>query len=758
MHVNYESYDILESLEPALLESLELDESLPVIAKPFKVVVGIVDEQLYEPIDYVFYNTRAFSEAGDTYLKHGYYTSLHPIYDRSEYDAFWDEEERRRKEGHTLPCVVVKKADGSRCLQNLHITGEHYGYLNYAPIKRVSDKVLKEIDTLVKLGKDISQLSAKKEVKLPQFFDSDFYYFKAIEIATDIGKHMVVGKARRKGYSYKNGWLSANRADLYPNTITGIAAYNSDSLYPEGTMTMADNYLQHIGAHTDWSKRRLINKENTIKFGYKYNDGLGIEHGYKSTIIARSFATNNPGAIRGKDCSVILLEESGKNPLLAKVLASTLPTLKAGATVTGIMIVFGTGGGEDKQWEGFEELFYSPSADGFMCFNNIWDEDGKGSECGFFVPSFMGKEGFIDEHGNSNVKGAIRYENELREQKKKSKSANKLTDYIMEEPFNPKEAFSRGGSGIFPAVELEEQLKRVQRDPNIRAITRTGNLVRTAKGVTFKDKIFMSPEELKHYHPPIFNFPLKREDDAHGCFVMWSPPYRTHGIITGTSNLVSSGVVPDKLYRIWHDPFALPKDSKDVTGRDSLGVFYVFERSNNFTPGLGDRLVATFRGRPSTTDEFNDIMFKAADYYNAMIMAENDRGDVYNYAREHKRLHQLEDEPEVIWKKALQGKKTGRKKGISINKARKRDGVVYVRDWLLEKRNKLENGINLLNLHYIYDEPLLKELLKFNLDKGNFDGVSTMIVGQYDIKEQFFNEIKKPVPKTQQGFFDRPLY
>src|SRR5690606_13521550 len=137
-------------------------------------------------------------------------------------------------------------------------------------------------------------------------------------------------KARRKGYSYKNGWLAADKADLYRNTVTGLGAFHADSLYPGGTMTMANNYLQHIASKTDWSKRRLIDKQDVIKFGFKRNDGLGIEEGYLSSIFAASFAPNNPGALRGKDCKFMLLEESGKNPILDKVLTSTLPTLRAG--------------------------------------------------------------------------------------------------------------------------------------------------------------------------------------------------------------------------------------------------------------------------------------------------------------------------------------------------------------------------------------------------------------------------------------------
>jgi len=734
-----------------LLGSLQRDESFGVLTDVYTKEEREGEDALYTPKDIVFYGTAEFSAAGNLWLEKGYYTDYHPVYDKQEYDAFWDGEEVKRREGHTLPCSVVKRKDGSYTLQDLHITGEHYGYLNYAPIKRVAKETMEEIERLLLLGENVDHLAEQKVKTLPQFYDSDYYYFKVVDLARSVGRHLVVGKARRKGYSYKNGWIAANRADLYRETVTALAAFHSDSLYPEGTMQMTNDYLQHIAKETDWKKRRLKDKEDFIKFGYKKNDGLGVEYGFKSVVLATSFAPNNAGALRGKSADFMMIEEAGKNPILAAVLASTLPTLKAGVTLSGLLIVFGTGGGEDKQWEGFEDLFYAPSADGFLSMNNIWDEGELGTECGFFVPSYMGKEGFVDIHGNSNVKGAVIYEEGERTKKRKSKSAKKLTDYIMEEPFNPKEAFSRDSSGLFPGEQLEEQLKRVQRDPMLRALHKNGNLIDTPKGVKFKDSMFMDKDELKHFHPPIINFPIKKGDDAYGCFTMWSMPYRDR----------VTGKIPDSLYRIVHDPFALSKDTKDVTSRDSLGSFYVYERTNNITGGLGDRLVAAFNGRPPTTVEFNDILFRAADYYNAVIQFENDRGDVYSYARGKKWLHKLADEPEVLWKKALQSKTGSRKKGITINVNRKLEGVVYLRDWLLMPRGKGENGGTLLNLHYIYDEALLKELLRYNLNKGNFDRVSSMIVLMYDIRELVHTKIRKPPPPPShggQGVFDRDLF
>ena len=761
MYKEYKSYDIVNSLSQQVLDNLELDSTLETFKTPFFVEKNELEEELVNFIDVAFINTKAFSETGAYYQKHGKYTKLHSVFNKKEYDEFWDEEERRRKEGISRPCRLVKKDDGTYVLQNLHITGEHYGYLNYAPIMRITDEALNAVGELLKSGVDpkderVQAIVDKKEEGFPAFLDSDYYYFKAVELARRRGEHLVVAKARRKGYSYKNGWLAANLADLNRNIGVGLAAFHADSLYPEGTMSMSDNYLQHIAKTTDWAKRRSIDKKDHIKFGYFLNDGLGIEYGFKSSIVAKSFAPNNAGAIRGKDRLFIMLEESGKNPILAQVLTATLPSLKAGIFTTGLMIVFGTGGGENKQWEDFEDLFYAPSVQGFMSFNNIWDEDGIDTEAGFFVPSFMGKEGFFDVHGNSDVRGAVQFEDRERAKRKKSRVATTLSDYMMEEPYCPKEAFSRSNNNIFPSVELEQQLRRVLRDPEIAALTRHGNLVTNDKGkIIFKDTIFMDEEELKHFHPPVLNFPLKKGDDPHGCVTIYKHPHRD-----------KNNNIPDNLYRIRHDPYALPKNEEDITGRDSLGVTHVYEVTNNFTPGFGDRIVAEFVGRPETTDEYNDIMFKLAMYYNAVIQFENDRGDVFNYAKRHKLLHMLADEPESLAKKEHVNNKSARKKGISIQGGRKESGVIYSKDWLLVKRGTQNSDEQIatkenqsLNLHYIYSQRLLRELLKFNM-KGNFDSVSTLIVGMFDDREMLFQEIvpQQSKPMTPNNVFNRPLF
>ena len=747
------TYQDIQVIPESVLKTLEVKKGLEDISNPFNVIRGLADEKLFVAQDIAFVNTSEFSKSAQFFLKNGVYTKAHPIYDKKEYDAYWDEEERRCRVGMTMPGRLLRDSNGNYAMQSIHITGEHYGYLNFSQMKMTEEKKIVGGALESEFGEILAKVNkgADKKISFPHFWSSDYFYFKAKEISRELGLHMVVGKSRRKGYSYKNGWIAANRVNFIRNSCTILGAFVSDSLYPEGTMTMADSYLQFLNKHTDWKKRRLIDRQDFIKLGYKFSDSLGVERGYLSRIICVSFGPNNPGAARGKDADLVMIEEAGKCPNLSDVLDSTLPTLRDGNLVTGQMIVFGTGGGEGKLWEPFETLFFAPSSENFMSFENIWDEDQRGTECGFFIPTEVNKRGFIDIHGNSDNVGAKKYEEEEREKRKK-RGTSKLNGYIMEEPFCPTEAFSRKQDSILPIQQLAEQLKRVQRDESIRALTKTGYIINTKEGYKFKDRMFATKEEQSMIFDPITDFPIKPQTDVRGSIVMWAPPHRI--------DTPNGRVVPDLLYRAWHDPYAVPKEVKHITSKDSLGCTYIYERSNNFTVGLGDRLVAAFTGRRDTTDQYNEILFQLLRYYNAKLMFENDRGDVLNYARQNKCLELLEDEPDVMWKKALQTKKTGRNKGLHINEKRKEDGILYYRDWLLTKRGYDDNGKDLLNLHYIYDEGLLKESIKWNM-KGNFDRVSTMIVGMFDVKEQYHVEVTTPRTTSTVGstfIFDRELF
>jgi len=709
------------------------------------------EEVMYSPNSLSFINTSELTKTARYFEQHGVYTKADPVYDKYAYNRFWDEEEERRRHGMTIPGELYKDDDGVFHLRNIHVTGEHYGYLNYGRINRVPEELLiQDTDSSEEYFDEISQQTqaGAKEVTFPDFWDGDFYYFKAIELARKLGKHLVVGKARRKGYSYKNGWICANRADLYPDSVTGITAYDADSLYPKGTFSMADDYLQWIYEHTDWSKRRLRDsKEGFIKFGYKYKSSSSVERGYKSSIIAVPFGPAQPGAMRGKDAALVIVEEAGKARNLADFLESTLPTLKAGRFITGLMIVFGTGGGDDAFWEHFEELFYDPASSDFLLFENLFDKDAEEEGCGFYMPDFANKEGFYDKDGNSMTREAATYEISIRKMLKKKGKIKKLRDRSMEYSFSPSEAFSRSSDNIFPSEIIEQCISNIKRNALKRNLGRSGLLAYNERGnVIFKDARFLEEAELLRFHPEINDLKLKPSKDNHGSFVQFRAPYRD-----------ANGNVPDNLYRIWHDPFGIDKDNKDMTSKHSFGCTYVYERVNTFTKGRGGKLVGVYIGRPETTDAYNEILYKIAQYYNGKILYEKNTKGTYDFFRQREALHYLTEEPVSIFDKENEGSMKPNY-GIQINDQRKRDGAVYLKDKLLEKVDTDEHGNDILFVHQIPDINLLKELQKWSL-KGNFDRVSTLIVGMFDIREQYFVEVEDTMPTTDmESFFNREMF
>jgi len=225
---------------------------------------------------------------------------------------------------------------------------------------------------------------------------------------------------------------------------------------------------------------------------------------------------------------------------------------------------------------------------------------------------------------------------------------------------------------------------------------------------------------------PIIRYPHRKEDDLNGAIIIYESPYKNE-----------SQQVPANLYIICHDPYG-QNQSADSS---SLGSCYVLKRVNNISRP-DDMIVASYVGRPHSQDEYNRNMFMLADYYNAKIGFENDRGEVIAYARRHRKLHRLQEEFEMLDKKDLRSKTVKRQYGMHTTEPRKRQGELYIRDWLNTVRHVNEDGSQVLNMHKIYDLALLQELIKFN-HMGNFDRVMSLMIGMYHTRELYNSEVRE---------------
>ena len=650
----------------------------------------------------MFIDTHLFSPAAQQYLKKGLYTDALP--DTKDYFEFWDKERNR--------CLYGFEVNGIR------ITGYHYFYLNYCPIDRAVDEVLPD-----------GTVQARRERTFPAFYDGDYDYFHAVDNCRKDNKHMSVLKARRKGFSYKAGSMLARNYFHLRNSKNFVFAEQKEYLIGDGLLSKTWDFISFVDDNTAWTQPRLIDKEMHKQSGYKKRvNGTDVSLGMKSQIIGVSLK-DNPHKVRGKAGELIFFEEAGSFSGLLTAWEIAMPTMKQGSKTLGTMIAFGTGGEEGEGFGSLEELFYHPEAYNCLSFDNEWDAGAFGTKCGYFVPIYQNLDGFMDEDGNSLIEEAKAFEEEARENKKKANDPKSFDQYIAEHPFTPQEATLQTTINIFDVSSLKEQYNRVKAH-NLEKNGTPGILLHKEDGIKFR------PDQTIK---PITKFPHRKDDNLTGGVVLYEEPYRT-----------KEGVVPHNLYVICHDPYAQGKS----TSNQSLGAAYVIKRPNNLSKP-DDIIVASYVGRPDTQDEYNRILFMLADFYNAKIGFENDRGELIAYAKRYRKLHKLQEEFEMLDKRELQSRNVRRQYGMHMTEQRKRQGELYIRDWLISPRGQDEDGNVSLNLHHIYDTALLQELIKFN-HRGNFDRVMAFMIGMYHTRELYNKEVLETInDRSQDDWFDK---
>jgi hypothetical protein len=697
-------------------------------------------------------NSDVFRQEAIKFMKNGYYCA-DPAGSPS-FLEYWSEQLKR--------CIEGYEVGGHK------ITGDHYEYLNFTQIKVVIQVA----------GTKVS----KKITKMPDFWDGDFDYYWCTEIAKngvanadsalttqeqrdylatlteeeqkaawvkiveslnmrviihpeylDGGHHMIVGKSRRKGYSYKNAAKCANRYNSVRKSYTLIGAFDKTYLYPKGTMSMASAYLSFFNKHTAWGKaREFTDKVNIKTASFKETDpntNISNEAGYLSTIEAITFG-DNPDAARGKDAVEVLLEEAGKFPNLKASYQATEPGLTAGKYITGQITIFGTGGDMEGGTVDFADMFYNPMEYNLMPFVNIWDENATNSYCGFFHPVYINMEGHYDSQGNSDVDGAIEEEKAVREKlRKNSTSSLVLQKRVQEYPMSPSEAFLTVSINDFPILELRKQYNRVIRE----------NLHLRHGQPVYLERV--TPKKEDTDKPPILF--------SDGSELVTAPKVRAvpdlEGLINPLwkykpdNNDLAGGVViyeypmtnpPKGLYKIGFDPYRQQHSSAVVP---SLACIYVYKASHKFSY-TRDTIVAQYVGRPYDPDDVNRIAEMLAELYNAEIMYENEVTHVLNYFTKKKKLHLLAKQPDEVIAKAVGKSKVARVYGIHMVEKLKDAGEKYIKQWLLEARNFDENGDAILNLETIYDPALLDELMQYNR-KGNFDRVMSFMMVMFQCEQ-----------------------
>lgn len=463
-----------------------------------------------------------------------------------------------------------------------------------------------------------------------------------------------------------------------------------------------------------WSPGKQIVAKYKKKVG-----GTWQEVGSMSTINHVSYKDNDYAA-QGSRNSLMIKEEIGMFANLEAAREADKETMMAGTSKYGTCIYIGTGGDMERGTLDAYKMFYSPAVYDIMSFEDKWEQKGK---IGLFIPATMRPNEFKDSEGNTNYVIATEHFEKERELLRNSKNGSApLNAFIQYNPIKPSEVFLRTNVNIFPVSEIKEWLA----DLEVKQIYQDAEMVCE---LIFDENGNIKPSINKNLSA-IRDFPLEKEKDSNGAVVIFHHP--------DTSD---DGMIPYGRYIAGIDPY-----DADKSTTSSLGSMIVMDR-------LSNRVVAEYSGRPKFADMFYENCRRLSIYYNAATLYENEKMGVKQYYERKNSLQYLMRQPQYI-KDVIPNSTVERGFGMHMNVALKDHGEILIRDWLQE-----EYEVGKLSLRKIRTVPLLKEMILYDSDHGNYDRVMAFMQCMYAMQELHKQKVITAIEKTRgrDPFFDRRL-
>lgn len=709
-----------------------MTDSNIVIAKPW---TGVPNPLVNTDQQYLkFINSAVFQEEGRHFLRNGYYTDA-PTGSK-DYNDYWDEQERRVMNGYSVGGVRV--------------TGRHYFYLNFCQIKA------RPMDP--NTGKEVEG-NSRKIITFPRFLDHNYYWFNEFEKNCAEGIHqgkdkkgMIIAKSRRKGFTYQvTGGVYSYNYNFLPASMNILAAYEKG--HYKVTLDGIHFSINHINKSTDWGKKRdKLNKRDHFRASFVMKNpetGIEIEDGYMSEVQAVSFK-DNPFKSIGESTDLMGFEEAGKFEHLLTAYTISEPTFRDGDIVTGIPLIWGTGGDMEKGTRDFAEMYYDPDSYGLASYENIYDENATG-DCGWFVDDMWyypgsvrkkyyitdkwGKkieeekeEPYVDIQGNSHRDLAEQSLDAKREKRRKGSRAA-YNKFITQQPKTPAEAFLRVQGTMFDTIRASARLGQIMtnRKKYVDSIYKADLIV---DPIAQKIKFEYNTDGI-----PLHDFPIK-DNKQEGVIEIYEIPFKTE-----------DGDVPYGRYIAGIDPY-----DDDESGTNSVGSILVLDL-------LTDRIVCHYKGRPSA-DKFFETVRRILKFYNAIGNYERNKKGLYGYLYNKGQLSLLCDEPEILKDKGISKANTigNNSKGTYASTPVLIYGLQRSVSWMETPAYGEEEGTEVTNLDKIRSIPLLHEVIAWNPD-DNFDDVSALIMLMIyrEDRLQFKNHLreKRVAAVTNDDFFSR---
>jgi hypothetical protein len=681
--------------------------------------------------DYLkFVNSAVFSEEARHFMRYGYYTDA-PA-GTKDYEDYWEEQDRRCIEGYSVGGV--------------RIPGRYYFMLNFGMIKA------RPIDP--KTGIEYSD---RKIWTFPKFLDHQYYIGLELEECFAEGPHvgkpmqgMICLKSRRKGFSYfDSSTVSAYNYNFVPGSTTVLAAFETQ--YYKVPLDAVHTTLNHLNKYTCWSKRRIINRRDHIKSGFKGYDrnGQEIEDGDLSEFLAVSFK-DNPFKSIGESIYAFNGEELGRWPDFLTAYSIAEPTFRDGNIMTGVPILWGSAADIEVGSVGLEDMFYNPSAYGLKGYENIYDDNATG-KCGYFIDDLWyypdkvvkkhfvnGKEQTITLEGvdvNGNSIREVAYDSLMEKRNLRARGDRyAYNKFISQQPLKPSEAFLRVEGNRFDVTRAQARLSIIESNR-----TKYINSIQCVDLEINNGNVVIVPDLI---HPPLRDFPLKDNINKPGVIEIYEEPV----IDRETGKPYRNRVI-----------FGIDSYDKDYSTTNSVGSIIGLD-------SWTDRIVVHYKGRPEA-DKFYEKCRRLLMLYNGTAMYERTNIGIYTYFYNAGSIHLLADEPEILAQKGLVKPMPigNNKKGCPMPDGVKALGLELFETWLNEKayeQPEVKDGEEPIILAR-YDElrsiPLLKEIIGFNPD-GNYDDISAMLplmIYREDRKKVLQSYTQKIKTRAEDPFFNR---
>jgi len=538
-------------------------------------------------------------------------------------------------------------------------------------------------------------------------FDKKYYRFEIIQV-NKILADQIVYLCRSLGFKTS---MNVKHVKGYNKNYYRITIFNDLHLIP--------TKIKRKQAEVR-SKQQLNSLDTKFKVSY---NGIGKYYGF--TVDGDNLFLLDDFTICHNSGKLVAFEEVGVFPGLEKTWTVAEESVKQDDLVYGFLLGSGTGGSEGADFTSAERMFYSPRGYSIKPMRNIYSKTNGSGECSFFVPSYVSYEGAYDKNGNSDViKSLILLLKERQVIRNATKDSQRLVQKKAEKPITPEEAVLRKEGSIFPVLDIKEYLSTIY--PLEDKFCASHYIGQLALNDDNSVKFCLNGNLL-----PVRHYPTKPDIDKTGALEIYEHP------VFGNRDKYR--------YIAGSDPI----ENDEVLWSVSLASVFVFDR---FTR----RIVAEYTGRPSTNDYF-EICYRLALYYNATIMYENNKKGLFGYFQLAKKaLHMLADYPQHLADKQEMKPRafTGNTaKGYTSTPEIKRYGRRLQADWLLEtaytdladlEYDDEGNPINknlALNIHKIRSIGYLEECSQWNPD-GNFDRVDAMTavliydaeLGQYEQK------------------------